>query len=139
MEAQGAAAEVLEEAEDGAAAAPEPSEAQRLQQVLGSSGRPLQALPARGVAWLSARADTASGTHEARVCNARRSCAAAHSRTQVDLCQILQSVARHVESPAFLARLTAAVEADNACGSADGDARAGARAGGRPFLSVVPY
>lgn len=77
MEAQGAAAEVLDEAEDGAAAAPEPSEAQRLQQVLCSSGRPLQALPARGTAWLSARADTASGTHEARFANARRGSAAA--------------------------------------------------------------
>lgn len=53
--------------------------------------------------------------------------------------QLLASVARHVESPAFLARLTAAAAADTACGSADGDALAGARAGGRPVLAVVPY
>ena len=66
MEAQEAAPEVLDEAEDAAAAGPEPSEAQRLQEVLTTSGRPLQALPARGVAWLSSRADSAKGTHEAR-------------------------------------------------------------------------
>lgn len=63
--------EDAEAPEDCEAVAPEPAEAARLQATLQSAGGPLSALPARGVAWLAARADSEEGTREAR----RRDCA----------------------------------------------------------------